>query len=146
MSRVILFGAGATYGSEAVAPSIPPLGADLFDELRAAYPQAWGTIPDEQRPSFVPNFELGMRDVWESGSHTGPTLVRCMAHYFTRFRPLVGNTYSSLLAAYVNLSLAYLGQGKQDSARRIRSLAMEKFGEDSRYDPGLRRLEAAFGS
>ena len=99
MSRVILFGAGATYGSEAVAPSIPPLGADLFDELRAAYPQAWGTIPDERRPSFVPNFELGMRDVWESGSHTGPTLVRCMAHYFTRFRPLVGNTYSSLLAA-----------------------------------------------
>lgn len=53
---------------------------------------------------------------------------------------------SSLLAAYVNLSLAYLGQGKQDSARIIRLLATEKFGGDPRYDQGLRRLGAAFGN
>jgi hypothetical protein len=97
MSRVILFGAGASYGAEPVAPHAPPLGGALFDALRAAYPEAWGKISDSERSAFVPNFELGMRKIWEGGSHAGPVLVRCMAHYFTRFRPLPGNTYERVL-------------------------------------------------
>ncbi|MFQ5606515.1 MAG: tetratricopeptide repeat protein [Candidatus Zixiibacteriota bacterium] len=52
---------------------------------------------------------------------------------------------STLLAAYMNLALAYLGQDKRDSARHIRELAQKRFGPESRYGPGLRRLDDAFG-
>ena len=96
-TRVILFGAGASFGSQSVAPKPPPLSTDLFDELRAAYPTAWGQIPRQKRSLFVPNFEPGMKKVFESGSHDSTVLLRALAHYFTQFRANHGNSYTRLL-------------------------------------------------
>jgi hypothetical protein len=95
--RVILFGAGASYGSESVYPYPPPLGAGLFDELQKHYPKVWGTIPASDRTKFVPNFELGMKEVWDSSSHVAPVLMRCLADYFARFRAGQSNVYARLL-------------------------------------------------
>lgn len=95
--RVILFGAGASFGSGAVNPKPPPLSAGLFDELRAAYPGAWGRIPQQKRSSFVPSFEPGMKEIFESGSHDSTALLRALAHYFTQFRANHGNAYARLL-------------------------------------------------
>ena len=97
MSRVLLLGAGASYGATGVLPHSPPLGAGLFDELRKAYPNAWGTIPESDRPKFVPNFELGMKELWDSNSHATPVLMRCIADYFARFRSDGSGTYERLL-------------------------------------------------
>lgn len=95
--RLILFGAGASFGSGAVNPKPPPLSAGLFDELRAAYPAAWGQVPQQKRSSFVPNFEPGMKEIFESGSHDSTALLRALAHYFTQFRASHGNAYARLL-------------------------------------------------
>ncbi len=95
--RVVLTGAGASYGASGVTPSQPPLGGGLFDELRAAYPEVWGKIPESDRRSFVPNFEVGMKQWWESGSHTTPVLMRCMADFFARFRTEDSNSYARLI-------------------------------------------------
>lgn len=97
MSRVLLFGAGASYGAAGVQPQAPPLGTGLFDELRKGYPDAWGTIPDSDRPKFMPNFELGMKELWDSNSHATPVLMRCIADYFARFRSGGSGTYERLL-------------------------------------------------
>lgn len=95
-SRVILFGAGASYGADAVLPSRPPLGAGLFDALQREYPDAWGKLPASRRSEFVPNFEPGMKAIWDAGTHDSPILLRCVAHYFTQFRAAHGNAYSRL--------------------------------------------------
>ena len=95
--RVVLFGAGASFGSEHVSPTRPPLGAGLYDELCRVYPDAWGILPAAARHQFVPNFELGMKQLWETGGHDVPVLLRCIAQYFTQFRALHGNTYARLL-------------------------------------------------
>lgn len=60
MQRLILFGAGASYGSESAIPKCPPLGAELFQELRMAYPGTWGKLPPVFNRKFNSNFEEGM--------------------------------------------------------------------------------------
>ena len=95
--RLILFGAGASGGSERASPYCPPLGRDLFDKLQTEYPDAWGTIPQEKRANFVPNFEPGMEELWKSGWHGTTGLMQCLGHYFAKFRPLSGNAYARLI-------------------------------------------------
>jgi hypothetical protein len=95
--KVILFGAGASYGSEQASPYCPPLGLGLFDELQRQYPKAWGTLPDSYGNRFRENFELGMKEVWDSNSYDTSVLLQCIGEYFARFRPTTGNTYSRLL-------------------------------------------------
>ena len=97
MSRLLLFGAGASFGSEDVSPYRPPLGAGLFDDLQKIYPGVWGALPAEKRQLFVPNFEPGMKELWDSGWHGTSVLMNCLADYFARFRPLSGNVYLRLL-------------------------------------------------
>ncbi len=95
--RLILFGAGASFGCERASPYCPPRGAELFDDLQKQYPDAWGKLPKSWRMKFVPNFEPGMKELWDSGSHDVSALMRCMADYFARFRPLPGSAYHRLL-------------------------------------------------
>ena len=95
--RLILFGAGASYGCELASPYCPPLGAQLFDDLQKQYPNFWGKLPDSWGPKFTPNFEPGMKELWDSTSHDAPVFMRCMADYFARFRPLPGSAYHRLL-------------------------------------------------
>lgn len=97
MSRLILFGAGASHGAEKVNPYPPPLGQGLFDDLQRLYPQHWGQIPADKKHLFVPNFEPGMAALWNSGWYGTADLMRCLADYFAQFRPLPGNAYSRLL-------------------------------------------------
>jgi hypothetical protein len=97
MPRLLLFGAGASYGSMNAFPNVPPLGKDLYDDLRKIYPKAWGVLPEEKRPLFVPNFEPGMKELWESNWHGTSDLMRCLGDYFARFRLENQNTYARLI-------------------------------------------------
>jgi len=64
-NRVILFGAGASFGSPAVLPVPPPLGADLYGVLAKAFPDSWGGVSDELQLKFEDHFETGMGALWD---------------------------------------------------------------------------------
>ena len=90
MARVILFGAGASFGAGDVYPvERPPLGDQLFGELARCYPGSWGALPPDIHLKFREKggFELGMAMLWERHSPAVPTLMQEMALYFLQFRP-----------------------------------------------------------
>ena len=80
--KVILFGAGASYGSEHVFPNPPPLGGQLFNVLRRDSPLDWGTITGSLRDEFEVSFERGMGALLASGSHALPVLMQRLAIFF----------------------------------------------------------------
>ena len=83
--NIILFGAGASFGSE---PSkMPPLGAQLFDELVREYPDHWGSIFTKYCTVFKENFELGMERLLDEIPQLVPELHRKMALYLSSFSP-----------------------------------------------------------
>lgn len=98
--RVVLFGAGASFGSGDVYPKPPPLGADLFPVLRRLY-ATWREIPEALSNIFQKNFELGMADVIEKHGFAIAPLMREMAIFFSIFGISKGanNRYLKLVKA-----------------------------------------------
>lgn len=91
--RVVLFGAGASYGCGGVTPRNPPLGNDLFTDLQKLYAN-WRSIPSEAVERFKIDFEEGMENVIEHyGFAVGP-LMQEMARFFSIFQ--VSNSHPNL--------------------------------------------------
>lgn len=88
---LILFGAGASFGSDATGT--PPLMSTLFDELVAFNPSGWGKVPSDQAKLFRQDFEAGMKAI---SSHYMPPLQRAMAAFFFNFIPKESNLYMEL--------------------------------------------------
>lgn len=84
----IIFGAGASFGAGSILPERPPLGNQLFLELQRLFPQTWGSIIGELKETFIENFELGMKIIWEKFSHSVAQLMQDMSVYFIQFRPV----------------------------------------------------------
>jgi len=95
--HVILFGAGASYGSGAVHPEPPPLGDQLFDLLTRAFPASWGALPNDHQARFRESFELGMGALLATGSHAVPPMMQEFAILFSRYQSRPGNAYSLLV-------------------------------------------------
>lgn len=91
MSRIILLGAGASFGSD--TSGVPPLGVALFDELRRFNPDAWGKIEGQMADRFREDFEEAVKAI--NPSILGP-LQRAMAAYFFEFRPQSSSLYVQL--------------------------------------------------
>jgi len=89
--RIVLFGAGASYGCGDVTPRNPPLGRNLFNTLQKIY-KNWRSIPGEAANQFSLNFEEGMANVIDQfGFAVGP-LMQEMALFFSIFHmPSDGN-------------------------------------------------------
>ena len=100
--NLVLFGAGASYGSD--RSGTPPLGCDLFDELCRFNPPGWGTLPDELAVIFRKDFEEGMSRVPDFNPHWLPCLQRAMAAYFFNYRPTTNNLYLRLAERVVRRS------------------------------------------
>jgi len=83
--NLILFGAGATYGSGEVLPTPPPLGNHLFSALARLFPLTWGQVSGETKSLFKTNFEHGMAKIISDHSHAIAPLMQHMAIYFSRF-------------------------------------------------------------
>lgn len=79
-SAVILFGAGASAGSD--DSGTPPLGTALFDALCRFNPPRWGSIPPALADQFRRDFEKGMAALSHSNPHAMPPLQRAMAAFF----------------------------------------------------------------
>lgn len=91
---VILFGAGASKGSDNVGT--PPLGEKLFDALVSFNKSGWGQIPPDLAKNFRKDFEEGMKIFSKSYSKIMPPLQRAMAVYFFNFYPSSANLYRKL--------------------------------------------------
>ena len=96
--NVILFGAGASYGSGAVFPSKPPLGNRLFAEMAARggmAAQIYG-IP-QLRERFDRNFEEGMESLYAFQENIVRALHREIASLLINYMPSRTNLYVKLL-------------------------------------------------
>lgn len=108
---LILFGAGASFGSEPDGVRVPPLCEDLYDNLRQFSPNVWGALPAPYPELFKRDFEDAFRQLGndspsplspdfkptvEYPAHlTGP-LLREMAEFFLEFVPTDNNLYLRL--------------------------------------------------
>lgn len=95
-SNIILFGAGASFGSGDVAPKPPSLGGDLYPVLRRLFPGVWGALSTEQVAELQGDFEVGMQRVGRENPHALPPLQRAMASFFFDFSPGDANLYRRL--------------------------------------------------
>ena len=91
---VILFGAGASKGSQSNNP--PPLGGELLKELLRQDPKVWGLIPEKLLSSLCLDFETGMSEIGDSHGELLPKLLRSMARYFYQFTPSDDSLYLKL--------------------------------------------------
>ncbi len=94
MSSLIIFGAGASSGSD--TRGVPPLGSTLFSELSRFAPSVCEILTKDQKTALSDDFEEGMKLVGETNSHALPVLQRAMAVYFFNFQPLKSNLYFKL--------------------------------------------------
>lgn len=93
--KIIIFGAGASHGSDS-SDLVPPLGENLLDQLARFNPPGWGKIPQEQFGLFQKDFEEGMREFGLKYPHALPPLQRAMAAFFFNFIPTTGSLYIKL--------------------------------------------------
>lgn len=92
--NLILFGAGASYGSDKT--NTPALGENLIVALQRFNPPGWGQVPSNLAKTFKSDFEAGMEQLAGFNSHWMPVLQRAMAAYFFAFQPAATNLYCRL--------------------------------------------------
>lgn len=91
----LIFGAGASYGSEPKGVSTPPLGNYLFDELEKLN-GAFFRLPEDIKEEFrVNGFEQGMLAIPNDSSIISP-LQNELAVYLSAFKPSEDNVYVQL--------------------------------------------------
>jgi hypothetical protein len=91
MKNIILFGAGASFGSD--TSDVPPLATTLLEKMANFNPPGWGALSDEYKLSFNKDFEQGMIKVANERPHDLPILQRAMAAFFFNFQPKNTNLY-----------------------------------------------------
>lgn len=96
--RVVIFGAGASYGSESTA-KVPPLGAKLFDELIQFAPTTWGTLPPNWSSQFRSDFEPAMASFIQSGGFGAPLQWDMAEYFFSQFSATKSSVYIALIKA-----------------------------------------------
>ena len=97
MSTLLLFGAGASYGSVDFRGARPPLGKDLFRELCKVPGSIASTVSPELSAVFERNFEEGMSEFFRTRNPDTTQFLREMAGYFTQFEPGPRNLYRQLI-------------------------------------------------
>ena len=95
MDNLILFGAGASFGSDDPIRT-PPMGGNLFDALCRFNPGGWGAVPDDFAIQFRAEFERGMRAFADARPTDVDVLQRAMAAYFFQFHPGCSSLYIRL--------------------------------------------------
>jgi hypothetical protein len=98
MTRLILLGAGASFGSIDVNPHRPPLGDKLFAALETRNGQA-PTLPEALKAKFRERFEIGMAAFDEYADGDVMRFQRELAHYLAEFSPGPENVYLRLIRA-----------------------------------------------
>ena len=95
-NKMFFFGAGASYGSENDAQYKPPVGEELFDELKTYDKNGWGLISEEFAQKFRCDFENGMFLYIKKNPGHIIDLHKSMAQYFYQFIPTPESLYFKL--------------------------------------------------
>lgn len=93
--HLLIFGAGASYGSDTVNKT-PPLTNELFDQLVKFNPPDWGSLNKNFAQLFKKDFEKGMEQYAIENPQNITILQRAMAMYFFNYRPSDSNLYYKL--------------------------------------------------
>ena len=94
--NLIIFGAGASFGSVDVKPSPPPIGSELFGAFEESFPSTWGQIPDDLKELFEDDFENGMVELDKSSPQDMTRRLKDMATFFFKFSLGANNRYLKL--------------------------------------------------
>ncbi len=101
-NKMIIFGAGASYGSEENNQNTPPTGEYLFGELKLFDQNGWGSISNEFAGNFRSNFEKGKIIYAKERPGELINLHKSMARYFYKFIPSVDNLYIKFAKRILN--------------------------------------------
>lgn len=93
--NILIFGAGASYGSDTNTIT-PPLGENLLDALCQFNPNGWGQIGESLKSELRKDFEMGVISLATQQPHWLPPLQRAMAAFFYNFKPRGTNLYYRL--------------------------------------------------
>lgn len=105
--KIVLFGAGASFGSVAAEPYTPPLGPDLFGKLEERGGKALN-LPEEIRSIFKDDFEKGMQAYGLHANHNTMQFQRELAGYLAEFKPSDGNVYGTFLDEFGVNGIVYV--------------------------------------
>jgi hypothetical protein len=94
--HLIIFGAGASHGSDDTKLTPPLGGIDLFNALVSFNPSGWGKLTETQAQLFQDDFEKGMEAIFKTQPANMLPLQRAMAAYFFGFKPKASNLYFEL--------------------------------------------------
>ena len=106
--KVLLFGAGASFGSELTPVPVPPLGPNLFDALVRFAPRSWGSLLSPWPSQFRADFEAAMSSYISMGSFGAPLQWDMAEYFFTQFAATPSSTYVKLLTALAPRISEYL--------------------------------------
>lgn len=141
----MLLGAGASFGSVDATPSVPPLGAGLFDALAARGGLA-AELPEELKVTFRSNFETGMAAFYEYSDGDVMRFQRELAQFMAEFVPGPENAYVHLIN-HLGTARCILCTLNYDL---LIELAAERLGSNTVYtsthSPGFLRLLKPHGS
>jgi hypothetical protein len=105
--RVVFFGAGASFGSEATV-RVPPLGTKLFDELARFAPGTWGALPAPWPNRFRSDFEPAMSAFINAGGFGAPLQWDMATYFYTQFTATPSSAYVTLLKLLADTIDRYL--------------------------------------
>lgn len=97
MSTLLLFGAGASHGSEDCTPYCPPLGNTLFAELQSRGFLAAASDAPLVKVFRKDGFEEGMLRLMTERPLAVTALLRELALYFVQFDPGPENLYTKVV-------------------------------------------------
>jgi len=93
--RLILFGAGASHGSD--THGTPPLGPNLFTALVQWSPATWGALAAPWPSRFQTDFEDAMAKLIAAGIFAAPLQWSMASYFFKCFTASDSNVYIRLL-------------------------------------------------
>jgi hypothetical protein len=142
---MVVFGAGASFGSGDVIPYPPPLGDKLFEKLDGLKKTA-SRIPENIKEIFRTNFEQGMAEYFKYTNMTVMSFQRELAGYLAKFSPGEINHYTRLIEKLNPRRTVYCSLNYD----LLFELAAEnlKLGimYSNRFEPGYLRLLKIHGS
>lgn len=96
LPRLVVLGAGASFGSEVCKTNVPPLGDQLFKRLEERSGIA-STLSDDIKEIFHSDFESGMAEFLGKEIFHAGRFQRELALYLSSFTPTAENLYFELL-------------------------------------------------